>query len=57
MTKEECARKCLEFAAWYSMQQPLGWGSPYCETLQEAARLLRGEPKPVDTGEAVLSNA
>jgi len=55
MTKEECAKDLMKFAAWYSTQQPLGWGSHYCGVFQEAARLLRGEPTPVYTGEVVLS--
>lgn len=35
----------MKFAAWYSTQSPFGWAAPICGTIQEAARLLRGEPE------------
>jgi len=56
LTKKECAGRLMEIAAWYSVQSPFGWSSPYCDWLQEGARLLRDEPEPVDTGDAVLSS-
>ena len=56
---ERLAEKLLLIAARMSVDSPLGWGRPDCVTLQEAARVLRGEPKPKpDDGraDAVLSD-
>lgn len=43
---ERVADDLMKFAAWYSVQSPLGWAAPICGTIQEAARLLKGEPEP-----------
>jgi hypothetical protein len=51
---ERLAEKLLLIAARMSVDSPLGWGRPDCVTLEEAARVLRGEPKPKpDDGRAI----
>ena len=51
---ERIAEELMNFAAWYSTQSPFGWAAPICGTIQDAARILRGEPerKP-DDGKAL----
>lgn len=50
----EVADELMKIAAWYSVESPLGWASPVCGTLQDAARMLRGEPEPTpDSGNAI----
>jgi hypothetical protein len=56
--RSRLANKLIEIAARRSVESPLGWACPDCETLQDAARILRGEPEPKpDDGraDAVLS--
>ncbi len=54
MTRREIiARRLLEIAAAHSVNATHGWASHTCETLSEAARLLRGWPEPnQDAGNA-----
>lgn len=53
---EMLARRLIEIAARRSVETQFGWAHPDCATLQDAARILRGEPEPQpDTGDAVLS--
>ena len=46
MTREQIAKRLLEMAAVQSVQSPFGWSHPNCVALQEAARVLMGEPEP-----------
>jgi len=52
--RERIADRLMALAAQQSVRTQFGWSHPDCETLQEAARLLRGQPveKP-DDGRAV----
>jgi hypothetical protein len=43
---ERLAEKLLLIAARKSVTTQFGWAHPDCIDLQEAARILRGEPKP-----------
>lgn len=47
------ADRLLVIAARLSTQSPLGWSRPDCVTLEEAARLLRGEAEPKPDGDRV----
>lgn len=48
------ARDLLTLAAWHSTQTQFGWTHPDCVALQEAARILKGEPAPtLDDGRAI----
>lgn len=40
------ATQLMQMAARQSVRTVFGWTHPDCVTLQEAARLLRGEPDP-----------
>lgn len=57
MTPEDLAEQLLLLAAKRSTETQFGWTHPDCEVLQEAARLVRGEPAPTlpDVPEVVLS--
>ena len=57
MDRERIANELLNMAARKSVNTSFGWTHPDCITLQEAARMLRGEPVPVppDYVEGVLS--
>ena len=57
MSNEQLAKALLTMAARRSIETQLGWSHPDCETLQEAARVLRGEPVPpvTDAVDGVLS--
>ena len=46
MTTEQIAKRLIEMAARRSVETQFGWAHTDCETLQEAARVLRGEPVP-----------
>lgn len=46
MSREQIAKRLMEMAARRSVQTQFGWAHPDCEVLQEAARILRGEPRP-----------
>jgi hypothetical protein len=56
-TNAKLANALMEMAARLSVNSPLGWCRPDCVALQEAARILRGEPEPKtpDIVGAVLS--
>ena len=56
MRNEQVAKRLMEIAARRSVETQFGWAHPDCEALQEAARVLRGEPLPVYDGNAVLSD-
>jgi len=43
---DELADTLLKMAARRSIETPFGWTHPDCVALQEAARLLKGEPEP-----------
>jgi hypothetical protein len=43
--RERLAEKLLLIAARRSVESPLGWACPDCEVLEEAARIVRGEPE------------
>lgn len=53
----DLADKLMQMAARRSVETQFGWAHPDCETLQEAARVLRGEPvtNPITIVEGVLS--
>jgi hypothetical protein len=52
--RERLAEKLLLIAARRSVESPLGWACPDCEVLEEAARIVRGEPeKKPDDGRAI----
>lgn len=52
--RERIAQELLSMAARKSVTTQFGWVHPDCVVLSEAARLLRGEPKPKpDDGTAV----
>lgn len=54
------AEKLLTIAARRSTETSFGWAHPDCEALEEAARILRGDPpaKPDDgRADAILSGA
>lgn len=54
MSREEVALKLMLIAARRSVESPLGWACPDCEVLEEAARIIRGEPeKKPDDGRAI----
>lgn len=55
---EKIARELMSMAARQSVRTSFGWVHPDCVTLSEAARLLRGEPKPTSDHpvEGVLSD-
>ena len=53
MQAERIAKELLILAAIKSVSTPFGWSHPDCETLTEAARLLRGEPEPKPDTNAV----
>lgn len=55
MSPNEIARHLLEMAARKSTETCFGWAHPDCEALQEAARLLKREPVPPTSDDAVLS--
>ncbi len=58
LDRERLAEKLMLLAARRSVESPLGWESPDCEMLEEAARIVRGDPpkKPDDgRADAVLS--
>ncbi len=56
MSREQIAKRLMEMAARRSAETQFGWAHPDCEALEEAARLLRGEPVPVlAEPDAVLS--
>lgn len=55
MTPNDLAERLLTIAARISVQSPLGWSHPDCQVLEDAARILRGEPPPTYADEAVLS--
>jgi len=57
MTNNEIAESLLLMAARRSAETQFGWSHPDCEALQEAARILRGEPIPeIEMPEVVLSD-
>lgn len=43
---KKIASELMSMAARLSVKTPFGWSHPDCIALQEAARLLRGEPEP-----------
>jgi hypothetical protein len=52
--RERLAERLLLIAARRSVESPLGWACPDCETLEEAARIVRGDPpKKPDDGRAI----
>ncbi len=53
------ADKLMLIAARRSTETSFGWSHPDCETLEEAAHILRGEkpPRPSDRVEGVLSES
>ncbi len=54
MDREEIALKLMLLAARRSVENPLGWACPDCAVLEEAARIIRGEPeKKPDDGRAI----
>lgn len=54
MRREKLAEKLMLIAARRSVESPLGWAHPDCETLEEAARILKGAPeKKLDDGRAI----
>lgn len=57
LTQKEVADGLMQIAARRSVESPFGWASPDCEVLQEAARIVRGEPVklPDPHPEVVLS--
>lgn len=55
MSPNEIAGHLLGMAARKSTETCFGWAHPDCEALQEAARLLKGEPVPAVSKDAVLS--
>lgn len=56
LTPKEVADGLMQMAARRSVESPFGWSSPDCEVLQEAARIIRGEPiKPHGPADVVLS--
>lgn len=53
----EVADGLMQIAARRSIESPLGWSCPDCEVLQEAARIIRGQPaQTVVYEQVVLSN-
>ena len=60
IARGKCARiadELLKLAARRSTETSFGWSHPDCEALQEAARILKGEPLPTPSDEVVLSDA
>jgi hypothetical protein len=58
MSRDEIAQSLLLMAAKRSTETQFGWSHPDCEALEEAARIVRGEPAPVESPvEVVLSNS
>jgi len=55
VSREQIAKRLMEIAARRSVQTQFGLAHPDCETLQEAARLLRNEPVKQEGVGAVLS--
>lgn len=57
LTNEQIAQRLLQMAARRSTETVFGWAHPDCETIDEAVRVLRGEPPRVepDRVDAVLS--
>ena len=53
---EQHAARIERVAAQLAAERVQGWSNPLVGDLVDAARFLRNEPTPVDTGEAVLSN-
>lgn len=54
MSRERIAGLLMEMAARQSVKTQFGWAHPDCVTLQEAARMLRGQPAPKpDDGRAI----
>ena len=54
MNRNRLSEALLKIAARRSVESPLGWACPDCEVLEEAARIVRGDPpKPPDDGRAV----
>ena len=48
------SKQLLTIAAGISVRSPLGWAHPDCAALEEAARIVRGEPeKKPDDGRAI----
>lgn len=53
MDGKRLSEKLLQIAARRSVESPLGWAHPDCEVLEEAARIVRGDPpKRPDDGRA-----
>jgi hypothetical protein len=46
MSKAALAERLMRMAARRSVETQFGWAHPDCADLEEAARLLRGEPEP-----------
>jgi hypothetical protein len=59
LTPKEVADGLMQIAARRSVESPFGWSCPDCEVLQEAARIVRGEPVRVPdlNPEVVLSGS
>ena len=49
------SEELLRIAARRSVETAFGWTHPDCVLLQEAARLVRGDPPPKTSTDAVLS--
>lgn len=57
LTPKEVADGLMQIAARRSVESPFGWASPDCELLQEAARLIRGDPIKIDENPDVVLSA
>lgn len=57
MTNEQIAQRLLDMAARRSTETVFGWAHPDCETIDEAVRVLRGQPERAEPHriDAVLS--
>ena len=55
MSREQIAKRLMEMAARRSVETQFGWAHPDCEVLQEAGRMLTGEPAQPNQADAVLS--
>ena len=53
--RQRAAEKLMKMAAARSVETCLGWAHPDCETLEDAARLLQGEPVARPSTDGVLS--
>ena len=57
MERAELAHRLLEMAARRSTETSFGWAHPDCEVLEEAARVLRGDPEKANDAQHVADVA